>query len=291
MDLTHHSDEFIRASALARLAGQRQRHEEDVKRFQEALRMEESLEVKKELVRSIVMLLMLSPNQEENARQARSFLRQLSADPDSDIRLAIVSILSKVLEIDEGLCFEYLEYFTHNADMWVRRAVVRQLDKLVKDHPERVFDLLLATIHDEKEWVRQETGRTLSLHFAVHPESVIHDSIALLAVQTKTEVLEQISSSSGQPVMKRWFQCLKMLVTELNEQTIVSLLDEAIEAIKDLQEFTPIYGDDFYQVYSEFRRILQIRSSSALARYQWTNTAGEETDEEYKIITHLYAHL
>lgn len=301
MALTHHSDEFIRASALARLAGQRQRHEDDVKRFQEALRTEESLEVKKELVRSIVLLLMLSPNQEEastqdfttqnekslseeNARQARNFLRQLSADPNSDIRLAIVSILSKVLEIDEGLCFEYLEYFTHNADMWVRRAVVRQLDELVKDHPERVFDLLLKTIHDEKKWVRQETGRTLSLHFSVHPEAVIHDSIALLAVQTQPVVLEQIINSSSQPAIKRWFQCLKMLVTDLNEQTIANLLDEAIEAIKDLQQFTPTYGDDFYQIYSEFRRILQIHSSSALARYQWVNTAGDETDEAYKII-------
>ena len=38
MELTHHSDEFIRAYALARLAGQHQRHEEDVKRFHEALR-------------------------------------------------------------------------------------------------------------------------------------------------------------------------------------------------------------------------------------------------------------
>ena len=301
MELTHHSDEFMRAFALARLAGQRQRYEEDVKRFQEALRTEESLEVKKELVRSIVMLLMLSPNQEEasmkgfttqneksfseeNARQARSFLRQLSADPNSDIRLAIVSILSKVLEIDEGLCFEYLEYFTHNADMWVRRAVVRKLDELVKEHPERVFDLLLKTIHDEKEWIRQETGRTLSLHFSVHPEAVIQDSIALLAVQTQIVVLEQIANSSGQPTMKRWFQCLKMLLTTLNEQTIAGLLDDAIEAIKDLQEFTPTYGDDFYQIYSEFRRILQIRSSSAIARYQWVNTAGEETDEAYKII-------
>ena len=168
------------------------------------------------------------------------------------------------------------------------------LTQLVKEHPERVFDLLLATIDDEKEWVRQETGRTLSLYFSVHPEYVIHDSIALLAAQTKIVVLEQISSSSGQPAMKRWFQCLKMLLTELNEQTITSLLDEAIEAIKDLQEFTPIYGDDFYQIYSEFRRILQIRSSSAIARYQWTNTAGEETDEEYKIITtcmHIFDEL
>ena len=74
------------------------------------------------------MFLIVPTNQEENARQARNFLRQLSADPDPDIRLAIVDILSKVLEIDEGLCFEYLEYFTHNTDMWVRRAVVRQLD-------------------------------------------------------------------------------------------------------------------------------------------------------------------
>src|SRR5205085_9226768 len=176
-------------------------------------------------------------------------------------------------------------YFTHNADMRVRRAVVRQLDLLVRKHPERVFELLLTTIDDEKDWVRQETGRTLSLYFAVHPEQVIQDSIALLAEQTKIEVLEQISSSSSQPAMKRWFQYLKMLVTELNEQTIASLLDEAIEAIKDLQEFTPIYGDDFYQVYSEFRRILQIRSSSGIARYQWTNTVGEEDDEEYKIIS------
>jgi outer membrane protein assembly factor BamB len=294
MELTHHADEYMRGFALARLAGQRQRHEDDVKRFQEALRTEESLEVKKELVRSIFILLDLSPNQEENARQARNFLRQLSADPNPDIRLAIVSILSKVLEIDEGLCFEYLEYFTHNTDMWVRRAIVRKLDTLVKAHPERVFDLLLITIDDEKEWVRQETGRTLSVYFDVHPEYIIHDSIALLTARTQVIVFEQISYSSSHPAIKRWFQCLAKLLTELNEQTIVSLLDQAIEAIKDLQEFTLIYGDDFYQIYSEFHRLLQIRSSSAIARYQWINTVGEEADPEYKIIAmcmHIFDEL
>src|SRR5262249_249772 len=85
MELTRHPDEFIRAYALARLAGQKQRHEEDIKRFQEALRSEESKEVKKELVRAIVLFLIVPTNKEENARQARTYLRQLSADPDPDI--------------------------------------------------------------------------------------------------------------------------------------------------------------------------------------------------------------
>ena len=284
MALTHHSDEFMRAYALARLAGQHQRYEEDVKRFQEALRTDESLEVKKELVRAIVLFLIVPTNQEENARQARNFLRQLSADPDPDIRLAIVDILLKVLEIDEGLCFEYLKYFTHNNDMWIRRAVVRKLDSLAQEHPDRVFDLLLATIDDEKLWIRQETGRALSHYFDVHPECVIQGSIALLAAQPKIPILKQISYSARQPAVKRWFQCLVRLVTKLDEQTTADRLNEAIDAIKDLQAFTPTYGDDFYQVYSEFQRISQIRSSSAIARYQWTNTAAEETEKEYKII-------
>lgn len=284
MEATYHPDEFIRAYALARLAGQYQRHEDDVKRFQEALRNDDSIEVKKELVRSIVLFLLVPTNKEENARQARYFLHQLSADPDPDIRLEIVNILSKLLEIDEGLCFEYIEYFTHNVDMWVRRAVVRQLDALVKDHPDRTFDLLLNTINDEEEWVQQETGRALSHYFDVHPRYIIRDSIALLEARTDTAILEQISYSARQPAIKGWFHCLVLLLTELNKQTITNLLENTIEAIQELQVFAPIYGSDFYQVYTELRRILQIHSSSGIARYQWINTAEDDTSEDYKVI-------
>lgn len=285
MELTYHPDEFIRAFALTRLARLHQRDEEDVKRFHEALRNDDSLEVKKELVRSIILLLNVPTNREENARQARNFIRQLSADPDTTIRLAIVDILSLLLELDEGLCFEYLEYFTHNVDLWVRHAVVRQLDELVANYPDRIFNLLLTTAHDEDEWIQQETGRTLSHYFDTHPERVIHDSIALLSRRTKTTILEQISYSARLPAVRHWFSCLVSFLDTLNKQTITEQLDTAIEALKELQAFTPIYGDDLNQVYLEFRRILQIHSKGAIARYQWTNTAAEEVDETYEIIS------
>ncbi|GCF06473.1 outer membrane protein assembly factor BamB family protein [Dictyobacter arantiisoli] len=285
MKFTHHPDEFIRAFSLAKLAGQHTRYEEDTKRFHDALRYEESLEVKKELVRAIVVFLLVPTYKEENARQARNFIRQLSADPEPEIRLAIVNLLTALIDLDEGLCFDYLEYFTHNVDLWVRRTVVRQINTLVEAYPERTFHLLQITMNDEEEWIQQETGRTLAHYFTVHPERVIHDSLLLLSARIKPAILEQISHSTDLPAIQHWFSSLMSLLTRFQKHTLASALDDFLAAIQDLQAFSPQYGDDYFQIYTEFRRILQIHSSNTLAQYQWTNTADdEEKDKAYSII-------
>ncbi|WP_161977980.1 HEAT repeat domain-containing protein [Dictyobacter kobayashii] len=280
MQLTYHENEYIQAFALAKLAGQHQRRAEDFKRFQDALRKEESLEVRRELVRSIVVLCLVPYNHAENTQQARLFLSHLSSDPDPEIRLAIVESLTELLRIEDGLCFEYLEHFTHNVDMWVRHAVVRQLAKLVRNYPERAFQLLEKTVNDEEEWVRQETGRALSRYFDMHPQQIIQDSLALLAARTRVRVLEQISYSAHTPIIKSWFKCLARLLTELNEQTIEDLLRETVQIIQSLFEFDPVYGEELYQVYSEFLQIYQAHKIGALARYQWSDTTLiEDTDD------------
>lgn len=284
MELTHHSDDFIRSFALVKLAGQQTRHEEDIRRLLEASRTDDALEVKRELVRAIIVLYIVTTNKEENTRQARNLLNQFAADPDPEIRLAIVNILPKLLELDEGICFSYLEYFTHNIDLWVRRAVVRQIDTLTEKYAARAFKLLLNTVNDPDEWIRQETARALAHYFDVHPQNTIRDSIELISTRIKIDILQQISYSAHKPEIKSWFQSLAHLIDDVDKPAVITHLDEIIAATSQLQQFDPIYSEDYRQIYTEFRRLQQIHSSGALAVYQWYNVAEETTAQSYAII-------
>ncbi len=274
MKLTYHPDEYIRSFALARLAGQYERHEEDFKRLQQALKDEDSLQVRREMVRSIVSLCRVPYHHDENTRQARQLLQQLSADPEQEIRLAIVDVLPLIMKVqegqkaEEGLCFEYLEYFTHNVDTWVRRSVVRKLDDLVKDYSTKVFKLLLKTATDEDEWVRQESGRTLAHYFDAHPELLVRDMLALLYSGTNVAVLQQISYSARIPAIRRAFQVLVKQLTGLSAENIAAILDETIAAIKEANKLGPFYGEELLQIYEEFRQIWRTKTIDAIARYQ-----------------------
>lgn len=267
--LTHHHNEYIRAYALARLAGQRQRHEDDFKRLQQALRDDDSLEVKRELVRAIVLLCQASQYHKENIAQARLLIQQLSIDPDPEIRLAIVNVLAFLADVEEGLCFEYLEYFAHNIDGWVRRAVVRQLDQLVEHYPERAFRLLLKTAADEEEWIRQETGRVLAHYFEQHPRVLIRNMLTLLYKRTDRTVLQQVAYSARNSVIADLFDGLfKVLTTDDVSETI----HDFVTALQTANQLEPFDGEALLQLYEEFHKLLHTKTVDTIARYQWVTT-------------------
>ncbi len=266
--LTEHSDEYLHAYALAKLAGQHARREQDFKRFQEVLRDDDLLQVKKELVRSIVILCRVPSHHDENVRQARQILQKLSNDPDEEIRLAIIDILPLLANTEERLCFEYLEYFIHSADIWLRHAVVRQLNKLVKDYPKPVFQMLLRTAKDEEEWLRQETGRVLASYFDTHVQLLIPDALTLINDGVDEIVLQQIVYSSSTPAIKGMFRTLIRQMKEISTENLPEILDETIATLDNLNTLGVFYGEEILQVYEEFRQILHTKSIDAIASYQ-----------------------
>lgn len=269
MQLTYHEDEFIRAYALAKLAGQHKRLDADFKRFQDALHSEKSSQVKRELVRSIAVLCRVPYVHEGNILQARLLLQQLYTDPDEEIKLTIVDILPDLIEIDERLCFEYFERFTDNIDIWIRRKVVRHLDKLVEQHTEATFALLKKTAKDEDAWVRRETGRVLAHYFDAHPDILGRDVLALLYTGTDPDLLRQISFSAATPTNKQLFHVLARLLTQDKEENIEHLLNEAITTIEEdptrnsLGQRNPLLS-----LFEEFRRLFGAKTISDIARYR-----------------------
>jgi outer membrane protein assembly factor BamB len=287
--LTRHPNEYIRGFALARLAGQRQRHQDDFKRLQEALRDDDWSEVKKELVRAIINLCQVAADiaqyRKENISLARLLIQKLSLDPDPEIRLAIVDVLAFMANVEEGLCFEYLEYFAHNIDAWVRRAVVRQLDKLVERYPERAFRLLLKTATDEDEWIRQETGRVLAHYFDQHPQVLIRDMLTLLYKRVDLVVLRQIADSAWVPAIADLFDSLfKLLTTE----DVSEMIHNFVAALQTANQLEPFSCEALLQLYEEFHQFLHTKTVNTIARYQWITANSDITGSiPYQNIAHI----
>ncbi len=296
IELTYHPDEYIRAFALAKLAGQITRLDDDFRRLQEALRQDDAPEVKRELVRAIAVLCHVPKYQGENIRQARQFLQTLSNAPEQDIRREIVHLLPFIAQYDVNLCFEYLEYFLHSVDRWIRRSVVRQIDKLVEQYPERAFRLLQKAVSDEKDWVKLEGARALAHYFDAHPQKLIPGMLLLVDQRIKLSILTQISYSAHTPAIKQLIESFARLLQDLHHETIIDVLDKVITAIKDVRDLGPgheeqqiTYSEELLQLYEEFRQLFHAKTIDAIAHLPWITQQEIITQIPYRnrtFITH-----
>jgi outer membrane protein assembly factor BamB len=265
--LAEHQDEYIRGSALARLAGSDGLEAEDFRCIQKPLKEKGdiSLEVRRELVRAMVNLSRAEKDREEHVHQAKQLLERLYRDPEAEIRLEVVQVLPL---LDAELFFEYLERSTDHADIWVRRAVVRRLDSLIERYPRQVFPLLLKTARDEDEWVRQETGRVFAHYFDAHVEQLVADLFTLLGQGSDPLLIQQIAYSVKRPALRGFFQNLVRQMTQLSLIHIAEILEEAIYCIGKVNELGPFYGEELLQVYEEFHQLLSAKTIAAIAGYQ-----------------------
>lgn len=276
VELTRDKDEYIRAFALTRLAGQSKHTEEDFQLLGKALK-DPSLEVKKGMVSVIVTLCKTAQkNDTESMRQLRRFLYQLSTSPEQEIRLTLVSLLHTLTEMDASLCFEYLERFSHNADIWIRRSVVRQLYQLVEAYPRPARRLLLEMMRDENEWVRQETGRSCAHYFDIHQDQLVTGIHDLLRRGVEAAILQQISYSSQVPLVKKTLDVFANLQTEHPEDEIVNLVDDAVLVLQEASEQNMAYALETLQIYKEISQLLHTKTIEDIVQYQ------RITDEEFR---------
>lgn len=268
IELIKDKDEFIHNFGLVKLAGLHQRHQEDFRRFREALKHEDSLLAKKELIRAIVVLCRVPDSHDENVYQARQFLQQLSTDPDPEVRLALVSILRPLLQTDEQLCFEYLEYFTHNIDPWVRRAVVRQCDALVTTYPERIFKMLLHMSQQEDHpWVLQEIGRVMAHYFDVFAKKLVADMLTILIKGSAPSLIRQISYSARKTAIRNFFDVLMQFLEDLSRENLGMLLQKGLMATQEVNALEPLGGEALLQTYENFYELYSAKTVSAIARH------------------------
>ncbi|HEY0757501.1 MAG TPA: PQQ-binding-like beta-propeller repeat protein [Ktedonobacteraceae bacterium] len=294
--LTWHSDAYIRGEMLAVLAGHTEHTEDDMEYLLSMLRKDEAIQVKRGLIRAIPNIILYAKPHDENVRWAIRLLDKLYHDPDEEVRLEIIHILPL---LDAELFFKYLERSADHPDIWVRRAVVRHLDHFVGEpgsydlsamsrqhktrdsypRPGQVFALLLKTVHDEEAWVREESGRVLAYHFDTHVASFVPDLMNLLSQGVELAVLQNIAYSTRHVLLQPLFRNLLRQTTELHSQNLVEVLDEAIQCMKALNGLGPIYGEEWLQVYEEFRGLARVKIMSEIAGYQRITRLDEESQE------------
>jgi outer membrane protein assembly factor BamB/HEAT repeat protein len=286
--LARSDDEYIRAFAIRVLAGSNADHiPEDFTLIQNALK-DKSPEVRRIMVDTIIALAKVSirKGDQYSVRQARRFLSQLASDPSYEVRNQLISNLHQLTETDSSLCFEYLERFTNNVDVWVRRAVARQLHKLVEKYPEQSLRLLMEMVQDPNEWIRQECGRSLAHYFDVHKRQYITSLHDLLMRGSNLLVIEQISYSAKDPLIKRAFRVLARIMAASSEEQMLSLLDEVVEVLKETSKEEIDLGEDTLHVYEEFNQLLRVRKVDDIVQYVRITTpqVGSDIRRFYNVI-------
>jgi outer membrane protein assembly factor BamB/AAA+ ATPase superfamily predicted ATPase len=254
------SNEYVRAFALHRLAGQRlhSNPEEDFRHLRTAITKDPSSIVSQALAKAIVNLFYTSTSERETFH-ARQLLLQLSRKPHRQTRIAIVNVLDKLAKVDKRLAFDYLVGFQGNEDLWLRRMVIRQLYNLVSIDPKSVFSLLMNSVQQDKDlWIRQETGRSLACYFDYCLRRASHQSIpsdisadltpsqSKMLLQAVHELLNkgidvaitrQIAISAKEPVVKKLFASYVQFQESISTRLTESPLDNSLERLREEANF------------------------------------------------------
>ena len=252
-DYTKQPDEYVRAFALKRLAGQKEEHlDEDFKHLRTAIANDPSPLVSQALAGAIVNLCRTSKG-ERDIRQSSQLLQQLARKPHRQTRIAIVGMLNELAKANKKLSFEYLKRFLRNEDLWLRRMVIRQLYNLVELDPEEVFSLLMTSTHDKELWILQETGRSLARYFDYRyryspqqcdpsdtgyttplypPRTLLQDLHELLSTGIDVAVIQQIAISAEEPVIKQLFATYAHFQKAITDRLSNNPLDNSLESVQ-----------------------------------------------------------
>lgn len=244
-------DEYVRAFALSRLAGQKQHQDEDFTHISTAIAKDPSLVVSEALARAIVNLCRTSSKQDMH--QSRRLLLQLAKKPHRRTRIALINMLDELAKVDKRLSFDYLKRFLRNEDLWLRRMVIRQLYNMVELDPEQVFALLKSSAHDKHLWIRQEIGRSLARYFDYRrrhspdqwpraetgsplrlcpPRSLLLDLHELLSSGIDVAITQQVATSSQEPAIKQLFATYARFQQAISLRLGQNPLDNSLEGLQ-----------------------------------------------------------
>jgi outer membrane protein assembly factor BamB len=268
----HDANADIRALARTKRAGRTdvEPQKEDLDAYREALDTEDCLEARKELAKLAVILDRDRANNEPCRNLVRYMLSQLSADPQLEVKLALIEYLDKFTT--PSLCFEYLDRFSLSADRWVRRAVVRKLDQLIEHHPAEVLPRLLKLAQGEDKWILQEAGRSLARYFSIHQSHLFTDIQNLLDQGTKFVVLQQIASSLRGTTLYAVFHMITKLLDASTRQEAAlfeETLREYVHVLQEPQLSSILDYEGIKQKYKELYQLFCVHSIADIAQYTW----------------------
>ncbi|HEY0753354.1 MAG TPA: ATP-binding protein, partial [Ktedonobacteraceae bacterium] len=279
-DYQKQPDEYVRAFAIERIAGQRTHTDEDFKHLRTAVAKDPSLLVAQKLANAIVNLCRTSSNKRE-MRQSHQLLQQLARKPQRETRITIINVLDELALVNKRLSFEYLKRFLRNEDLWLRRMVIRQLHCLVKLDPAQVFSMLMTSTRDKNLWILQETGRSLASYFDYRHEhsaaadgdsdpaiyqgrTLLQDLHELLSTALDVTISKQIAISSKEPAIKQFFSAYARFQQAIFTRLPRSRLDNSLESLRQEERFKLFqeqkkgYQDDLTAFISALQDMLQI---------------------------------
>ena len=254
-------DPYIRAFALKKLAEQNDLTDKDFDLFHNLL-SDPAREVRIALAHIIARLYQTNP------RRARRLLHQFSCDPQQEVKLAFIDALPALALLDWEVSFEYLDSFSNSVDRWIRRAVVRKLYQLIEVFPEQVFGHLLTVAQDETAWVRQESARAFAHYFDTYTNEVIEGGHVLNNGGVHPLIIEQLAYCATNPIVRQAFHALFKLLTDVHEANVLKRIAKAVQAYEAAKSLK--YAEESWIVYSEFYRLLTMRTINDIAQYQCT---------------------
>jgi outer membrane protein assembly factor BamB len=291
-------DGNIRAFAFLRLAGliEYRYTKNDIELVQKALG-DKHLAVRRELPHIVINLCLSNQQDPENVARTRHWLQRLFTDPDQEVRLAIVNMLPLLVEESRDpaltvLCFEMLERFMTNVDVWVRRTVVRKLYKLVETHPEQAYTLLLELAKDDDEWIGQEVGRSLAHYFDIYTNKLVMHIHEILQKGAQRSVIQHIyenAISGQQTIVQRLLKALLLLLTPMQEEQVLSILDQTIDTLQEASRQGLERVEGVSQVYQEFRQLFRTNMVDDIEQYQSpTGLEMAKKDQRYTGVIQVF---
>ncbi len=248
-DYQQQPDEYIRAFAIRRIAGQKEHRPEDFKHLRTVMAKDPSLLVAQKLANAIVNLCRTCTN-DYDRRQSRQLLQQLARKPHREVRMAIVGMLDALAQVNKKLSFEYLNRFLRNEDLWLKRMVIRRLYKLISLDHRQVFSMLMISARDDKNvWIRQETGRALAHYFDyryrhsaataaegerafLQDETLFQDLHEILGADIDAVITQQIAISATEPAIKQPFAAYARFQKAIASRLAKSPWDNLLENLR-----------------------------------------------------------
>jgi outer membrane protein assembly factor BamB len=261
--LLEQPEALIRAFALQKLAEPKYF---DLKTFEifEAFCQDNSVEVRKALIRAIIACYAKAP------QQGKRLLTQFLVDPHEEVRLVIVEQIQHLIKHDWETGFEYLEGFAQNSSRFVRRLVLRQLHSLIgytnAPYKELMLRMLLrASLDTEAEWVRQEAARTLAHFMDQYPEDLLINLFRCIMEGINARTLYHVLYNAKNPVVQRVFGAFVPLIDNLNDTNALQHVEYAVRILEEIKSI--MNGKEMFLIYEEFQRLFHICTLNAVADY------------------------
>lgn len=273
-DLLNSTDSFLQAFAVGKLV-ERNNHLPRDFDILEKLAKEGAVEVRKALVRTVMLLYPANPP------HARTLLLQLSTDSEQDVRNMLIEHIQTLISHDWELSFHFLRRAAENPDRFVRRLTIRTLHQLVTVPGERqldtrkaIFRLLLSATQDkESEWIRQEAARTLA-HLLNQNYGKLIVYIHLFIVKgVQVSIWKHIAHAITNSTVKSYLEAVILTLSGLTEDNALERLQQVINALEATEAL--IYSKDIRLIYNEISGLLTIQSLAGIANYQCTLKIGQ----------------